>query len=70
MRREVKCILDYVEDGIKYWSAGYKYKATKHHDGTWSIITNYGNVGKVGQYYLLDNFNDYFVEVKKQNKLN
>lgn len=69
MRREVECILDYVEDGIEYWSTGCKYKATKHHDGTWSIITNYGNVGKVGRYYLLDNFNDYFVEVKK-NKIN
>lgn len=63
-KRTVRCLFDYEEDRNQYWTAGCEYAATKHRDGTWSIITNYGNVGKVGSHYLLNDFDEYFVEVK------
>lgn len=66
MKRNVKCICDYEEDNNVYWSAGCEYNATKHHNGTWSIVTNFGNIGKVGQGYLLDDFDEYFVEIKRK----
>lgn len=67
LRRTVLCLKDYVEDKTKYWSNGRKYPARHHRDGHWSILTNFGTIGAVGSCFLLDDFDEYFVEVPPYN---
>lgn len=64
-KRTVRCLADYVEDCERYWTKGKTYGACKHHDGNWSIETNLGTIGSVGPDFMLDDFDKYFVEVKK-----
>ena len=66
MKRILKCIQNYWEDDDEFWTAGKTYAATKHKDGTWSIKTNFGSIGKAGIGYMLgkDEFDEYFEEVK------
>lgn len=64
---QVRCKKTYNEDGDEYWSEGNIYTATNLDGQNWSIITNFGNKGKVGPDYMLDNFDDYF-EVLEESK--
>ncbi len=68
--KKVKCTKTYVEDGNDYWTAGQVYDAKKHQDGSWSIETNFGTVGKVGEEYMLDDFSSHFLDVTREMKRN
>ena len=61
--RKVWCKKDYMKNGNRYWTRGNWYRAVKHRNGTWSIRTNTGSWGAVGNPYLPDNFEEYFAEV-------
>ena len=65
--RKVWCKKDYVEDDNTYWTRGNWYRAIKHRDGTWSIRTNFGSWGAVGELYMLDDFDEYFTVVPKDD---
>lgn len=60
--RKVRCVCDYVEDAIKYWTEGHVYNAIKHRNGTWTIYTDYDTKGIVGDGYLCE-FDEYFEEI-------
>ena len=64
---QVKCKKTYNEDGDEYWSEGNIYNATNLDGQNWSIITNFGNKGKVGPDYMLNDFDEYF-EVLQESK--
>lgn len=70
-RRYLKCICDYDEDltgrdgFATVWTAGKIYGAIKHRDGTYTVETNMGTKGIVGEKYSCTP--DYFKEVKNVN---
>lgn len=57
--KKVLCTQTYIEDNTEYWTEGKKYNAC-HEDDRWLIETNFGEIGYVGEAYMLDCFNDYF----------
>lgn len=59
---KVRCKQDYVEGDECYWTAGREYEC-KMRDGNYEIETNLGNIGVVGEGYVLDNFDEYFERV-------
>lgn len=59
-KRYFKCICDYVEDDILYWTKGKLYEFHKHNDGNCDVKTNLGNWGAVGPDYLLEEIEEYF----------
>lgn len=64
LKRTVRCLQSYVENADEIWTKGTEYGAKKHRDGSWSIETNFGNIGKVGADYLLDSFEGNFIECR------
>lgn len=61
--RKVLCLESYHEDNDEFWTAGVVYDAMKHRDGTWSIETNFGNEGRVGEGRMLSDFEGSFSDV-------
>lgn len=70
-RRYLKCIQSYEEDltgrddFATVWTAGKVYGAIKHRDGTYTVETNRGTKGIIGEEYSCTP--DYFEEVKDVN---
>lgn len=66
-KQKLKCIEDYEEDltgkddYIELWTAGEIYDATKHKDGSYTVRTNIGTEGMVGENYMCTP--DYFEEI-------
>lgn len=57
--KKVLCTQTYIEDNNEFWTEGRVYNA-RHVDGRWLIETNFGNIGCVGEAYMLDDFEAYF----------
>lgn len=55
----VLCTKTYIEDNNEFWTEGKKYKAHKRKN-EWLIETNFGDIGYVGEAYMLDDFDSYF----------
>ena len=60
---KVLCVLTYEEDGQEVWTSGKVYRADQHKSGSWSIETNQGGIGLVPGNYLMDKFEDNFIDV-------
>lgn len=60
---KVLCVVSYSEEEEEIWTAGKTYRADQHKSGSWSIETNQGGVGLVPGNYLMDKFEDNFIDV-------
>ena len=58
---EVKCIKTYIEDTEEYWSKGNYYQAKKLPNNEWKIKTNLGTWGRIGDAYMINDINEYFI---------
>ena len=56
---KVLCKQTYIEDNNEFWTEGRVYKARFEED-KWLIETNFGDIGFVGEAYMLDDFEAYF----------
>ena len=63
----VLCTKTYIEDNNEFWTEGKKYNA-RHEDDRWLIETNFGDIGYVGEAYMLDDFDSYFELCNKEVK--
>lgn len=65
-KRYFKCIRDYIEDDVRYWTEGRLYEFHKHKYGKYNyfynVKTNLGTWGGVGIGYMLgeDEIPEYF----------
>lgn len=60
---KVLCVVSYSEEEEEIWTAGKTYRADQHKSGSWSIETNQGGIGLVPGNYLMDKFEDNFIDV-------
>lgn len=60
---KVLCVVSYSEEEEEIWTAGKTYRADQHKSGSWSIETNQGDIGLVPGNYLMDKFEDNFIDV-------
>lgn len=65
--KKVLCTQTYIEDNNEFWTEGRVYNA-RHFDGRWLIETNFGEIGYVGEAYMLDDFDSYFKLCDKEAK--
>ena len=64
--QKVLCVRTYAEEDVNIWTGGRIYNAHQHRSGSWSIETDHGNIGLVPGSYLIDKFDDNFVDVTEK----
>ena len=64
--QKVLCVRTYAEEDVNIWTSGKTYNAHQHRSGSWSIETDQGNIGLVPGSYLIDKFDDNFVDVTEK----
>lgn len=66
-KAKLLCTETYVEDGIEFWSRGNTYEGSKFDDGTCIIETNFGTFGRVGNGYMIEEVEDNFEIIEKED---
>lgn len=63
-----QCTQTYVEDDKEYWTEGHYYEAEylSNEKWTYAIETNFGSKRKIGPYYTLEDFDEYFKIVEEE----
>ena len=64
--QKVLCVRTYSEEFVDIWTSGKTYNAHQHNSGSWSIETNQGSIGLVPGSYLIDKFDDNFVDITNE----